>query len=88
MQPLQMLFPQHVKYVNVSIFSNSSFAIAKSQIGTDDTVASGSEAQENSLTGNGKKHIGQSSLAGGFLNSISSRNSAACSLHSFLCFGQ
>ena len=55
---------------------------------TDDTVAGGSEAQDISSTGIGRKQMGQSSLAGGSLNSASSRSSAARCLQSFLCVGQ
>jgi len=41
-------------------------------MGTDDKVADGSDTHDIILTGIGKKQMGQSSLAGGSLNSASS----------------
>jgi hypothetical protein len=72
-----MLFPQHERYVSVSNFASSSFAIAKSKIGTDDIVAGGSETQHINFIGIGRKQMGQSSFDGGSLNSASMRSSAA-----------
>jgi hypothetical protein len=46
-------------------------------------VAGGSEIQDKSLAGIGRKQMGHSSLAGGSLNNASSRSSAARCLHSF-----
>ena len=57
-------------------------------IGTDNIVAGGSEIQDINITGIGRKQMGQSSLAGGSLNSTSSCSSAACCLHSALCVDQ
>ena len=53
-----MLFPQHEIYRSVHILANPSLAIAKSLIGTDDTVASGSETQDTNLIGMGMKQMG------------------------------
>jgi hypothetical protein len=87
--PLQMLFPQHGKYVSALKFvKSSSCASAKLLIGTDDIVAGGSEIQHINLNGIGIKQMGQSSFGGGSLNRISSRSSAARSLHAILCFNQ
>ena len=78
-----------MKYiVPVHILANPSLAIAKSLIGTDDTVASGSETQDTNLIGMGMKQMGQSSFGGGSLNSAASRSSVARNLHAILCFGQ
>jgi hypothetical protein len=88
MHPLQMNFPQHEYYWAVSSSANPSFANTKSQIGTDNLVAGGSEAQHIIIFGIGKKQMGQSSFAGGSLKSASSRSSAARSLQSFLCVAQ
>jgi hypothetical protein len=57
-------------------------------MGTDDKVADGSDTHNIIFTGIGKKQMGQSSLAGGSLNSASSRISAARRFQYFLCFGQ
>ena len=71
-----------------SLPANSSFASAKSQIGTEDIVASESDIQLINFSGIGTKQIGQSSFGGGSLNSVPSRSSAALNFHSFLCFGR
>ena len=51
----------------------------------DDIVAGGSETQEMAFVGTGRKQMGQSFLAGGSLNSASSRSSAERRLQSVLC---
>jgi hypothetical protein len=55
------------------------------KIRTEDKVASGSEKDAINLVGIGRKQMGQSSFAGGSLNSASSRSSATRSLQSALC---
>ena len=74
MHPPQILFPQHC---SMTTFASSSFAFAKSLIGTEDIVAGGREIQDININGIGRKQMEQSSLASGSLNSASSRSSAS-----------